>query len=438
MADTGFAAIPDARRFILGNARLPAALVADVPPIDGDLLPADIIVADGRIEEIAAPGAAADAPSADLDGGMVWPCFADIHTHIDKGHIWPRRANPDGTFDSAIDAVAGDRERYWSAEDVRRRMDFSLRTAYAHGTALIRTHLDSIPPQHAISWPVFVETREQWADRVALQAVALFPVDDIFDDDFCAEIADTLRRDGGVLGAVTYMIDDLDGALDRIFHLATDNGFDVDFHVDESQDPAARSLRHIADAALRHTFGGRILAGHCCSLAVQPDDEVAETLSRVRDAGISVVSLPMCNAYLQDRRAGCTPRRRGVTLLHEMKTLGIPVAVASDNTRDPFHAYGDLDPLEVFREAVRLVHLDHPISDWPATIAGDAAAIIGRTDIGTIAVGKPADLVLFRARNWTELLSRPQSDRTVLRAGAPIVRTPPDYRELDDLVGMRP
>lgn len=439
MADTGFAKVPDARRFVLGNARLPAALVADGPPGSGnDILPADIVIADGRVEAIVAAGTSPGIPRVDLDGGMVWPCFADIHTHVDKGHIWPRRANPDGTFAAALDAVADDRAQNWTAEDVRRRMDFSLRTAYAHGTALIRTHIDSIPPQHAISWPVLAETRQQWAGRIALQAVALFPVDDILEDCFCAGIAETLSRHGGVLGAVTYMIAELDRALDRVFRLAIDNGFDLDFHVDESHDPAARSLRHIADAALRHRFAGRVLVGHCCSLAVQPDDEAATTLARVRDAGLSVVSLPMCNAYLQNRRPGRTPRWRGVTLLHEMKALGIPVAVASDNTRDPFHAYGDLDPLEVFREAVRLAHLDHPIGDWPAAIARDAAAIVGRPDIGVIAPGKPADLVLFRARNWTELLSRPQADRTVLRAGRPIDRTLPDYRELDDLAGMRP
>ena len=158
-------------------------------------------------------------------------------------------------------------------------------------------------------------------------------------------------------------------------------------------------------------------------------------MARVSEAGISVVSLPMCNAYLQDRRSGRTPRWRGVTLLHEMKARGIPVAVASDNTRDPFYAYGDLDPIEVFREAVRFIHLDHPVADWPAAVSRDAAAILGRPDMGTVAPQGPADLVLFRARTWTELLSRPQSDRTVLRSGKPIARSLPDYRELDDLMG---
>jgi cytosine deaminase len=42
--------------------------------------------------------------------------------------------------------------------------------------------------------------------------------------------------------------------------------------------------------------------------------------------------------------------------------------------------------------------------------------------------------VAFRARTWTELLSRPQADRQVIRRGAPIDTTLPDYRELDDLM----
>jgi cytosine deaminase len=42
--------------------------------------------------------------------------------------------------------------------------------------------------------------------------------------------------------------------------------------------------------------------------------------------------------------------------------------------------------------------------------------------------------VLFNARDWTELLSRPQSDRIVLRNGKAIDRTLPHYRELDTLM----
>src|SRR5262249_35417205 len=211
--------------------------------------------------------------------------------------------------------------------------DFGLRCAYAHGTSLLRTHIDSAPPQHKISWPVFAEMRERWKGRIDLQGVALFAIDMILDRQFASELVELLSQHGAILGAATFMIPELDDALDLIFRLAAENALDLDFHVDESEDPTARSLRHIAEMALRHRFAGRITVGHCCSLALQPPDEAEATMVRVREAGISIVSLPMCNLYLQDRHAGRTPRWRGVTLLHELKERGVAVAVASDNTR---------------------------------------------------------------------------------------------------------
>ena len=42
-------------------------------------------------------------------------------------------------------------------------------------------------------------------------------------------------------------------------------------------------------------------------------------------------------------------------------------------------------------------------------------------------------MVVFRGRSWTELLSRPESDRIVIRDGTSIARRLPDYAELDDL-----
>ena len=42
--------------------------------------------------------------------------------------------------------------------------------------------------------------------------------------------------------------------------------------------------------------------------------------------------------------------------------------------------------------------------------------------------------MIFRARTYSELLSRPQQDRIVLRAGSAVDTTPPDYRMLDGIV----
>ncbi|MGB3390819.1 MAG: cytosine deaminase [Pseudaminobacter sp.] len=432
--------IPASASFKLVNARLHASLTPGLSALadtDGFVL-ADLDVADGWIERIAAaaPQREGRTDTIDLRGRIVLPCFVDCHTHIDKGHIWGRSPNADGSFAGALAATDADREARWSASDVARRMEFSLRCAYAHGTKALRTHIDSIPPQETISWPVFQEMRERWRGRIELQGACLFGVERVADEGWFSRMARRVAEARGVLGTVTYMVPELDQLLDRVFRTAIAHGLDLDFHADETDDLAAVSLRKIAEAALRHRFEGRILVGHCCSLARQPDAEVLHTLDKVARANIAAVSLPMCNLYLQDRRHdGTTPRWRGVTLLHEMKAREIPVCVASDNTRDPFYAYGDLDMHEVYRMATRILHFDHPVGDWPQAVAATPARVMGLEAAGTLHAGGKADFIIFRGRSWTELLSRSEAGRIVVRGGRPIDAELPDYAELDDLMG---
>jgi cytosine deaminase len=429
--------IPTSGDYRLARARIPVSL-AEARGIEGDrdgLALVDIEISGGRIGSIGPVAEKAALDAIDLAGRMVLPAFIDCHTHIDKGHIWPRMPNPDGTFPAALDTVARDRVARWSANDVERRMEFSLRCAYAHGTAALRTHIDSLSPQETISWPVFERVRERWAGKIALQAACLITIDQVRDHRWFAQLADRVAEAKGVLGCVTFMVPDLDELLDQVVKAAAYLGLDLDFHSDETADPLSVSLDRIADAVLRNRFKGRVLVGHCCSIAQQADDNARKTLDKVAEAGLSIVSLPMCNMYLQDRRTDrTTPRWRGITLLHEMKARGIKVAIASDNTRDPFFAYGDLDLLEVFREATRILHLDHPFADWPKTIATTPADIMGLKGFGCLRADALAHFTIFRGRSWTELLSRPESDRIVVRAGRAIESTLPDYSELDDLM----
>jgi cytosine deaminase len=398
----------------------------------------DIEIAAGTIAQIIPTGTEplfpiVDIPVVDLQGGLIWPCFVDMHTHLDKGHIWERSPNPDGTFASAIEAVCADAQKNWNAEDVYRRMEFGLKCSYAHGTKAIRTHIDSAGEQGSVSLGVFEALQAEWGDRLILQAVSLVSLD-YFLTPAGEKLADRIAQIGGILGGVAYMNPDLDKQLDRVFALAKERNLNLDFHTDENDDPESVTLREVAKTAIRHNFAGQIICGHCCSLAVQPSDLVTETLELVKEANIGIVSLPMCNLYLQDRESQHTPRWRGVTLLHELKAAGIPVAVASDNCRDPFYGFGDHDVLEVLNMAVRIAHLDRPYGDWPCAVTKTPADLMGLPNLGRIAVGLPADLILFKARNFSELLSRAQGDRTVMRQGREIDTTLPDYRELDDLL----
>lgn len=384
---------------------------AGTPPLEGDTL-----------------------PCFDLAGRIVTPTLVDAHTHIDKGHIVHRTPAADGTHAGAVRAVMADRAANWNSADVRARMEFALGSAYAHGTSALRTHIDSLGAQARISWPVFAEVRDAWRDRLELQASPLFGIEFVEDEAHMRTVLEMVRMAGcRLIGAVTYMSPRLEDHLRTYFRIASEEGFDLDFHVDETKDPSSRSLAVIAQVALEFRFRGRILAGHCCSLAVQDDDEASRTIDAVAEAGIDVVSLPMCNMYLQDRdpeRPDGTPRWRGVTALKELAKAGVEVLIASDNTRDPFYAYGDLDMVEVWREGTRILQLDHPAGHWARLVGPAPARVMGARVPGRIEAGSPADLIVFDAKSWTELFSRPQADRAVLRGGRLLQEKQPSYGRL--------
>jgi cytosine deaminase len=324
----------------------------------------------------------------------------------------------------------------WNSEDIYRRMEFGLKCSYAHGTKAIRTHLDSGGTFADISWEVFKTLQKEWSDRLILQAVSLVTLEEYLTP-AGEKLADKVAEFGGILGGVAYMNPEIDRQIERVFKLAKERDLDLDFHVDENGDPDSITLKKVAETALKSNFSGKIVCGHCCSLAVQSPQQVNETIALVKQAGIGVISLPMCNLYLQDRQyqdnlaLTNTPRWRGVTLLHELKQSGISVAVASDNCRDPFYHFGDHDGLEVFKMAVRIAHFDHPFGDWPQTVTRTSADLMGLSTVGRIGVRLPADLIIFKGRSFSELLSRSQHDRIVLRHGKEIDTTVPDYQELD-------
>lgn len=430
-------------RAALRNARIPSALLtadaAKGAPMDRDgALLVDLLLDDGVIDAVVPAGtlqAESSAQTVDLNARHVWPLLIDVHAHLDKGHMVNRAPDSGGTHAGARAATTADRLAHWSFDDLVTRMEFGLATAYAHGVAAIRTHLDSHEEQARTTWAAYRDVRDRWSSRMALQAVALVPLD-VYASSHAGPLADIVADANGLLGGVTRAsggthgsgLDDLDGLLDTLFRLAKTRDLDIDLHVDEAA--VGDTLPSIARATMRHGYEGRVTCGHCCSLALLDDAAIHERIATLADAGITIVTLPTVNMYLQDRKPGRTPRWRGVTPVQELRAGGVRVAVAGDNCRDTFYGYGDHDMLDTWRQAVKILHLDHPYGDAASLAASVPASMMG-IEAGQIAPGRKADLIILEAWSMDQVLARSQSDRTIIRGGAAVNAPLPSYAVLN-------
>lgn len=435
---------------LVRRARVPIALLPDaLAPNEVDALePAvlcDITIEGARILSVQRTSVEASTPSSDSDalrsreidaaGRLVFPGFVDAHVHLDKTHTWHRAPNRSGTFLDALQTLGRDKDN-WSESDLLRRADFALRTAWAHGTRAIRTHVDTGLPWAETSHAVMATLRENWKGRINLQTVPLCGGDAYAaaDGDALADLA--LRYGASALGGFLIMSEALPGQIDRLLAIARERGVGIDLHVDENGNPAAECLRLVAEAVIRNAFPHPVVCGHCCSLSVQSPERAKSTIALVREARIGIISLPLCNVYLQDRRSAQSafprsPYWRGLTMVHDLLDAGVKVACASDNVRDAFYAFGDYDMAEVYTESVRLAHLDARLAESPLVVTRTAADLMGLDDFGRIAPGASAHLVMFPVQRFSELLSRPCSTRICIDGEDITTAEVPDYAELD-------
>lgn len=434
------------RRARVPVACLPAALSAGLDAQARRFEPwveCDLSIEGRTITAVTKSGAAAPRDGAtvtDLGGSLVFPGLVDAHTHLDKTHTWHRAPNPTGEFWDAIDVLGRD-SALWTADDVRTRAAFGLRQAWAHGTVAIRTHLDAGSARGEVSHEVIASLREEWADRLTVQTVSMCNLAELPATGATRVLQVATAHGASALGGFPQPNPDLARQLDWLFAAARDAGLGVDLHVDESGLAHAECLRATAEAVLRNQFPHPVACGHCCSLAVQDPERAASTIGLIKAAGLTVIALPMCNLYLQhrgrspsdpqgERGLRRTPLWRGVTLIHELIDAGVPVAAASDNVRDAFHAWGDYDLLEVLSQSIRIAHLDTRLDCAPALVSSTPASALGLTDTGRVGPGARADLIVTSAVTFNELLARPAAPRRLIHGESFREVTLPSLSEL--------
>lgn len=405
----------------IANARLPRWLLGDVWPTQaGQPATASIAVADGKVLSVLPMQGQPVAGAWDVKGAPVLPGFVDAHTHLDKTFTLPRMRHVQPGLLGAIDAMMTDRLG-WTAQDVRERATRALTWAHEAGAVHVRSHVDWWEPDSTpVAWDVLAALAGEWQGRVRLEQVSLIKLTLFQDLEQARKFAKQVAATGphARLGAFVHTVNWDEQALRHVFIAAGEFGLDVDLHVDEELNPEAQGLAATARILRETGFGGRVVCGHTCALAAQPEKQALDTLDAVAKAPITMVSLPITNLLLQDAATGRTPRMRGLTLLKEARARNIPLLIATDNVQDPFCRVGSYDPVEAFAAGVLAAQLDQPFDAWSETLCR-ADWLSRKPDAVPTLVGKPADLVVFTTADAWGWPSR-SAKRTVLRNGIPL------------------
>jgi cytosine deaminase len=369
---------------------------------DGRLV--DVCLADRIIAEVrdAEPQDMPGGSDMNLDGFVLMPSFVEPHAHLDRALTAYRVPNPTGDLLGAIRAMHAAADTFTVA-DIVARADAALRLMLGYGTTAVRTHVRVGSALGMRALDALVDVRERWRGLVDLEVVAL--VGQPLDGQAGRDLREALREGADVAGGCPHLDPEPDKAVGICLDAAGDTGVPLDLHTDETLNPAMLTLSTLADLVHRTGFTGGATASHCVSLAMQPAEVQRAVSERVAEAGISVVTLPQTNLFLQGRdHPVATPR--GLTAVTPLRRAGATVAAGGDNLRDPFNPVGRGDALEV------------------ATLMVSSAArsAMGRPAVDVV-VGSVADLVALRGGDALSALAAADAERHVWRAGRLVAST---------------
>ncbi|MDZ8170964.1 amidohydrolase family protein [Microbacterium xanthum] len=365
----------------------------------------DVAVVDGMIstalDDIAGPA------GIDASGWMLLPPLADMHAHIDKAYTWEMAGRPAGSLEDAVACWQTFGARLTQA-DIAAHARRALTAALRAGVTAVRTHVNFHEGEDPLrGLRAVVALREEFAGLVDLQVVAMHG--HLHDSDLVRE---AIAVGADLLGGAPHLSPDPAAEMDRTIALAEEAGIGVDLHTDETLNPASLDIVHLSRLTAAWPAERTRSAGHCVSLAVQPEDVLDDVLAAAAAAGLSIITNPLTNLYLQGwEHPVATPR--AIPPLHAIRRVGVALAAGGDNVQDPFNPLGNGDMVDVAAALVIAGHLS-PDEAWQVAAAG--RSLLG-LPTAEGAHGDVADMLLVRAGSIAEALAERAPDRVVVRDG---------------------
>jgi cytosine deaminase len=382
--------------------------------------PVDLGIGGGRIQRIA-PRLDARAPrEIDAEGQLTTPSFVEPHIHLDKALTADRaRENTTNFFEDAV-ALMREVKRGYTVADVAARATEVIHGLVGHGVTFIRSYVDVDSIVGLVALDGVVRARERCRHLAHIELIA-FPQEGILRDPGTAALmARAMERGADVVGGMPFaelIEDDQRRHVDLAFELARRFDRDLQMHVDESDDPGARTLEYAALRTIRAGWQGRVSADHVTALAAYDDTYAAKVIGLVARAGMNVVTLPskLMRGGIRDRE----PRRRGLTRVKELLAAGVNVAYGQDVIRDGFlPVFGTGDPLQVgFLLAFAAQFSRRADIDTLYDMATVNGARLMRLAGYGLAVGCRADLVVVAAPSVQEAYRTQPPRLAVVHAG---------------------
>lgn len=320
---------------------------------------------------------------------------------------------------SILQAVAAG----YTVDDVGARADRVVRMALAHGVRALRAFADVAPAVGLTAVEGLLRVRERYRNALRMQ-VGAFPQWGLADRRAVELMDEALRLGADIVGGIPW-IEPSPEAADRhiaaCFDLAEAHDVPVHMLIDDTADPASRTLEMLARHTVERGFTGRVCASNCIALAFYERGHAARVIEQVARAGISVVS----NAHVNLIDAGGlhpAPAPRTITLIPQLHQAGVNVALGQDDVDDFYYPWGQADPLEVAFLVSHAVPLYRPaeIALLRETVTTHAARAMGLTEEEypyRLSPGVPAHLVLVKAPTWHQALQYRPPDRVLLVAG---------------------
>jgi cytosine deaminase len=400
---------------IIRNARL------STRPADA---PIDIGIENGRIAAIA-PTLAADGREYDAAGGLVCAGLIETHIHLDKSRII-ERCPPEGTREiNPVKSVAPLKKTF-TVEDVRMRAARTLEECILHGATRMRTQVEVDPGVGLRGFDAVASLIADYKWAIDIE-ICVFPQEGLTNYPGTEELLiDGLKRGAKAVGGAPRYDTDGPAQINRIFELAREFDVDIDIHLDVGPTADHLYVHQVCELTEKYRRGGRVVVGHMAKLSTMPPDGLKAVARRMADVGVAVTVLPATDLYLMGRDQDHNVRR-GVADANVLVSHGVNCSLSTNNVLNPATPYGDCSLIRMANLYANVLQVRHPreLRECFAMLTERSARVLNLKDYG-LAVGNPADIVLFDAQTPEQAIAEIRNPLCVFKRGRQtILRRPP-------------